>query len=94
VTRTQFAVELGAAADLDSLRSRWTTLKAQHAAALDGLRPLVAVHEIGPKGAIELRLIAGPLANAATAARLCAILSGAGQPCQSGTFDGQQLALR
>jgi len=61
---------------------------------LEGLRPLIMVRE-GPKpGAIELRLVAGPLANASIAARLCAAFSAAGQTCQPAVFDGQRLALQ
>ena len=49
----------------------------------------------GPRpGSIELRLIAGPLANASIAARLCAALAAAGQTCQPTVFDGQRLALQ
>ena len=33
-------------------------------------------------------------ANAGAAARLCATLAAAGQPCQPTVFDGQRLALR
>ena len=45
-------------------------------------------------GAIELRLVVGPLPNASIAARLCAALSAAGQSCQPAVFDGQRLALQ
>lgn len=93
ITRTQFGVDLGAGADLDALRSRWETLKGRHMAALEGLQPLVAVRETASKG-IELHLIAGPLANAAAAARLCAALADAGAACQPGPYDGQTLSLR
>jgi hypothetical protein len=43
---------------------------------------------------VELRLVVGPLANAATAARLCAALANAGTTCQPTVFDGQRLAIR
>jgi hypothetical protein len=93
-TKTEFGVDLGGDSTLEGLRTLWSTLKAQHGAALDGLRPLIAVREGGKAGTVELRLIAGPLANAATAARLCAALTTALAPCQPATFDGQRLALR
>jgi hypothetical protein len=94
VTRTEFGVDLGGESTLDGLRTLWSALKIQHGTTLDGLRPIVAVREGGKAGAVELRLIAGPLANAAAAARLCAALTSALAPCQPATFDGQRLALR
>jgi hypothetical protein len=92
-TRTDFGIDLGGDSTIDGLRGLWGTLKAQHGSTLEGLRPLIAVRE-GRAGAVELRLIAGPLANAAAAARLCASLTSALAPCHPATFDGQQLALR
>jgi hypothetical protein len=94
VTHTQFGIDLGPGADLDALRGRWTALKAAHAALLEGLHPLVSLRENGQKGGIELRLVAGPLGNAAAAARLCAVIGAADTPCQPGPFEGQALALR
>jgi hypothetical protein len=58
------------------------------------LRPVVAVRESGRAGVPELRLIAGPLANAGAAARTCASLQAKGVTCQTTVFDGQRLALR
>jgi hypothetical protein len=92
--RTEFAVDLGGDPSLEGARSLWSALKAQHGPVLDGLRPLVAVRENGAGGAIELRLVVGPLANAAAAARLCATLATAGLACQATVFEGQRLALR
>jgi hypothetical protein len=61
---------------------------------LEGLRPVIAIREGARPGAVELRLIAGPLANASIAARLRAALAAAGQACQPAVFDGQRLALQ
>jgi hypothetical protein len=52
------------------------------------------VRESARPGGVELRLVAGPIANAASAARLCATLAAAGATCQPATFDGQRLAMR
>jgi hypothetical protein len=93
-TKTEFAVDVGGDATLDGLRALWTSIKGHHAAAFEGLRPVVAVREGAKPGALELRLVVGPLANAGAAARLCATLAAAGQPCQPTVFDGQRLALR
>ena len=87
-------MDIGGNASIEGLRSLWSTLKSGQPALLDGLRPIVAVREGQKPGALELRLIAGPLPNASIAARLCAALSSAGQACQPAVFDGQRLALQ
>lgn len=94
VTKTQFGIDLGSGADIETLRRLWITVKAQHGALLEGLRPVVAKRETGRPGAVEWRLVAGPLGNAAAAARLCAVLGATGRVCRTVPFDGQQLAQR
>jgi hypothetical protein len=93
-TKTEFGVDVGGNPSIDGLRSLWSTLKSGQPALFDGLRPVIAVREGQKPGAVELRLIAGPLPNASIAARLCAVLSAAGQTCQPAVFDGQRLALQ
>src|SRR5262249_10273738 len=92
-TKTEFAVDIGGNSSIEGLRNLWTTLRASQPALFEGLRPVVAVRA-GKGGALELRLIAGPLANASAAARLCATLAAVGQGCQPAVFDGQRLALQ
>jgi hypothetical protein len=92
--KTEFAIDLGGDMSIDGLRARWANIKGNHGAALEGLRPLVSVRE-GPKpGTVELRLIAGPVANAGDAARVCAGLQTKGVACRTTEFDGQRLSLR
>jgi cell division septation protein DedD len=93
-TRTEFGIDLGAAANVEGLRALWNAAKAKHGGLLEGLRPLMVVRESARPGGVELRLVAGPIANAASAARLCATLAAAGATCQPATFDGQRLAMR
>ena len=93
-TKTEFAVDLGGNATIDGLRTMWSNLKATQPAMLEGLRPVIAIREGARPGSMELRLVAGPLANASIAARLCAALAAAGQSCQPTVFDGQRLALQ
>ncbi|MEJ0076972.1 MAG: hypothetical protein WDO17_16310 [Alphaproteobacteria bacterium] len=93
-TKTEFGVDIGGNTSIEGLRSLWSTLKSGQPALFDGLRPVIAVREGQKPGAIELRLIAGPLPNASIAARLCAALAAANQPCQPAVFDGQRLALQ
>jgi hypothetical protein len=93
--RTEFGVDLAGEPTVEALRSRWQQLRAQHGPVLEGLRPVVAIQDNArPGGAVELRLVAGPLSNANAAARLCATLSLAGLNCKPTIFDGQRLALR
>lgn len=91
--RTEFGVDLAGETSIEALRARWTQLRNQHGPVLEGLRPVVAIQE-GRGGAVELRLVAGPLSNANAASRLCATLANAGVNCKPAVFDGQRLALR
>jgi hypothetical protein len=93
-TRTEFGVDLGGETSLDGLRARWTNIKGRHGEALEGLRPLVRVREGSRPGTVELHLVVGPVANAGTAARVCAKLQSAGIACQASEYDGQRLSIR
>jgi len=93
-TKTEFGVDLGGNATIDGLRTMWSNLKATQPAMLEGLRPVITIREGAKSGSMELRLVAGPLANASIAARLCAALAAAGTSCQPTVFDGQRLALQ
>jgi hypothetical protein len=93
-TRTEFGVDLGSAPSMAGLRSLWQSLRDAHGSLFDGLRPVMALREGTRPGTIELRLVAGPLANAGAAARLCAALAAVGLGCQATVFDGQRLALK
>jgi len=92
-TRTEFGIHLGTAATVEGLRNLWTSIKGTQAPLIEGLRPVVAVRDGAKPGALELRLVAGPLANAGVAAKLCAALADAGLTCAPAVFDGQRLAL-
>lgn len=91
--RTEFGVDIGGAQSLAALRTAWERIRRNHGSLLDGLRPVISVRE-GRGGQVELRLVIGPIGNAAAAAKLCAALAGAGLSCQPTVFDGQRLALR
>jgi hypothetical protein len=93
-TRTEFGIDLGTAATVEGLRSLWDAIKGSQAPLIEGLRPVVAVRDGAKPGALELRLVVGPLANASVAARLCAALADAGLTCAPAVFDGQRLALK
>jgi hypothetical protein len=93
-TRTEFGVDLGGEKSVDGLRARWATLRGNHGPILENLRPVIAIKEGQKAGTVELRLVAGPVANAAAAARVCARLQTGGVPCIPTVFDGQRLSLR
>ena len=94
LTKTEFGIDLGGASAVEGLRALWAAVRGKHGGLLDGLRPVVMIRESTRPGGVELRLVVGPIANAATAARICAALAAAGAACQPAVFDGQRLALR
>jgi hypothetical protein len=91
--RTEFGVDVAGEPTMEALRTRWQQFRNQHGPIMEGLRPVVAVQD-GRQGAVELRLVVGPLSNANAATRLCATLSAAGVNCKPAVFDGQRLAVR
>ncbi|WP_445487890.1 hypothetical protein [Rhodopseudomonas sp. RCAM05734] len=93
VQRTEFGVDLGSANSVDGLRALWRGLVASHK-ALAGLRPVIMVKERTNGYGMRLRLVAGPLGDAAAAAKLCAVMSESGRGCDTSVFDGQRLALK
>jgi hypothetical protein len=94
VSKTEFGLDLGSATTLEALRTAWTAAQRRHGPLLEGLRPVVQMRERPRPGGTEFRLIAGPIPNAATAARLCATMTAAGAVCAPSVFDGQRLAVR
>jgi phosphoribulokinase len=93
-TRTEFGVDIGGAATVAKLRALWQSLRESREALFEGLHPVIAVRESTRSGAVDLRLVVGPVIDAQAAARLCATLSAAGLSCQTTVFDGQRLALK
>lgn len=89
-----YAIDLGTATNVNTLRAHWGSMKSTHAAMLEGLRPLVSVRQSSRPGFTEFHLVAGPVADADAAARLCQALASVRVPCRPSTFDGQRLDLR
>jgi hypothetical protein len=57
------------------------------------LQPIIVIKE-GRNGlGIQLRLVAGPLSDAAAAAKICAPLIENERTCETSVFDGQRLAM-
>ena len=92
--RIEYGVDIGSSLTIEALRARWLAIRGAHPQLFAGLQPLVSVKEVPRANRIELRLVAGPLADAGDAAQLCAALTPFGLFCQPTMFDGQRLALR
>jgi hypothetical protein len=91
-TRIEFGVDVGGAVSFDGLRVLWASTRGSNAALFEGLHPVVAARENSRTKAVELRLIAGPLASIEAAARVCVMLAAARRYCQPVAFEGQRLA--
>lgn len=91
--RTAFGVDLGAANSIEGLRALWRRATAAHKPLLADLRPVIAVRERRNPAGVQVRLIAGPLDDAAAAARICAAIAAARHACTATTFEGQRLAI-
>jgi hypothetical protein len=95
VQRTEFGVDLGGANSIDGLRALWRgLLKYRSNKALAELRPIIVVKERSNGLGMQLRLVAGPISDAAAAARICATLTESDRTCEPSVFDGQRLAIK
>jgi hypothetical protein len=93
VQRTEFGVDLGGASSIDGLRALWRGLLKSNT-ALTSLRPIIVVKERNNGLGMQLRLVAGPLSDAAAAAKICAALVESERSCETAVFDGQRLAIK
>ncbi|MBR1206777.1 MULTISPECIES: hypothetical protein [unclassified Bradyrhizobium] len=94
IQRTEFGVDLGTANSVNGLRALWRSLlKSKANAPLAALRPIIVIKENSNGLGMQLRLVAGPLNDAGTAARICAGLSLVQRTCETAIYDGQRLAL-
>jgi hypothetical protein len=93
IQRTEFAVDLGGANSIGGLRALWRGLLKSNNAELAELRPIMVLREGNTGLGMQLRLVAGPLPNAADAARICASLVESKRACETTVFDGQRLAM-
>ena len=94
VQRTEFGVDVGGANSVGGLRALWRRLlKSRSNAALTSLRPIIVIKENSSGLGMQLRLVAGPLTDAAAAAKICAGLIENERPCETTVFDGQRLAM-
>jgi hypothetical protein len=95
VQRTEFGVDVGSANSLGGLRALWRgLLKSKSNAPLATLRPIIVVKESNSGLGMQLRLVAGPLADAAAAAKICAVMIESERTCETTVFDGQRLSMK
>ena len=59
-----------------------------------GVRPIIVIRESNSGLGMQLRLVAGPLSDAAAAAKICAGLIESKRPCETTVFEGQRLAMK
>lgn len=88
--KTEFGVDLGTASSIEGLRALWRGVQTSNKKLMAPLRPVIAIKERSGLG-MQLRLVAGPLTDAAAAARICAVLLESDRPCETAFFDGQRL---
>src|SRR5260221_10927186 len=93
VQRTEFAVDVGSANSIGGLRALWRGLLKSHS-ELAALRPIIVIREGSTGLGMQLRLVAGPLGDAAAAAKICAALIESERSCETAGFDGQRLAMK
>ena len=94
VQRTEFGVDVGGANSVGGLRALWRgLLKTRANAPLAALRPIIMIKESSTGLGMQLRLVAGPLTDAAAAAKICAAMTANDRPCEPTVFDGQRLSL-
>jgi hypothetical protein len=95
VRRTEFGVDVGGANSIGGLRVLWRgLLKSKSNAALTTLRPIIVLRENNNGLGMQLRLVAGPLNDAGTAAKICATLVESQRPCETTLFEGQRLTMK
>ena len=94
VQRTEFGVDVGGANSIPGLRALWRGLvKSRANAPLTTLRPIIVIKE-GHNGlGMQLRLVAGPINDAAAAAKICAAMIANDRTCTTTVFEGQRLAM-
>jgi hypothetical protein len=91
---TEFGVDVGGANSISGLRALWRgLLKSRANAALTTLRPIMVIKESNSGLGMQLRLVAGPINDAAAAAKICASLTMSDRGCTTAVYEGQRLTM-
>lgn len=94
VRKTEFGVDLGGAKSVEGLRAMWRGVIKSNAQQLASLQPIIVVKERHDGLGMQLRLVAGPISDAAEAAKVCAgLLTESNRPCATTVFEGQRLSM-
>jgi len=94
VRRTEFGVDLGGANSIEGLRAVWRGALKTNSQRLASMQPIIVVKERNDGLGMQLRLVAGPLANAAEAAKLCAgVQADTNRSCDTAVYEGQRLNM-
>jgi hypothetical protein len=91
VERTQFGLDIGGASSMAGLRALWSGVRKAHPSQFAALRPVLAIRQNKNGLGLQVRVIAGPIPDAAAAANLCAMLAADARQCETAIFDGQRL---
>jgi len=95
IQRTEFGIDVGGANSITGLRALWRGLsKSRSNTPLAALQPIIVIREGTSGRGMQLRLVAGPLSDAATAAKLCAVMTESGRDCETAVYDGQRLSFK
>jgi hypothetical protein len=57
------------------------------------VRPIIVIKENQNGLGMQLRLVAGPISDAAAAAKICATMIANDRPCTTAVFEGQRLVM-
>lgn len=90
--KVEYGIDLGGARDMEALRQRWSTIKANLGPLLTGLQP-VAVRDHRP-GKTDLRLVVGPMPNLSAARQVCTRFAASNVACHAAKFDGEAIVQR
>jgi hypothetical protein len=83
------ALHLGSGPSIEDLQRSWSLLSEQHHSVLQNLRP--RYDTVGTGDSLRYQLIAGPIASAGEAKRVCALLRAKNVPCGVGPLVGEAL---
>lgn len=94
VRKTEFGVDLGGANSIEGLRALWRGVTKSNLQQLTSLQPIIVVKERHDGLGMQLRLVAGPLSDAAEAAKVCAgVLTESNRACETSVYEGQRLSM-
>jgi hypothetical protein len=91
VERTQFGLDIGGASSMVGLRALWNGVRNSHPSQFAALRPVLAIRQNKNGFGLQVHVVAGPIPDAAAAAKLCAMLAADNRMCETAIFDGQRL---